>query len=292
MSAQNDRGDSRMPADAVEKARPRFFVGIDVGTRNLGLAVYEPDRRCARLMSIDLLVDPDNGLLVQMEERITELLASRVVDELGFYLERAIWVGIEKQMKRRFQVLAEVLRTIINERYGGICVDVAPQSVRAFFGIRGTNYDQRKDKSGMLVQRFLDHADFFACQVAFNKRKDGQNHVDTYEALLIALWLAAHRATMTKPRPVYKRVTKRGPALKRYRVMDVTMLSAASAPPVPAAPVPRKPRKPRATPTNPANPAKPRKPHKPKAVTAAAKPRKRAAAGATERAAKRVRVTT
>lgn len=199
-----------------------FFIGIDIGTRNCGISIYQPARGCARLMSVDLLVDRD-GRLRRMEERGTEAIVGEVMEELHAYLRRAVWVGIEKQMKRRFIVLATSLLATINATHGNKCVWVAPQSVRAHFGIRGSSYEDRKAKSALLARRMLSRDDFRLCERAFNTRGDGANHVDAYEAFLIAKWLEAHQAKIVCPAPL--RPAKRQPRrpTPRLRVVDVVL---------------------------------------------------------------------
>jgi hypothetical protein len=211
----------------VVEPKKRFYLGIDVGTVNCGIAIYEPARNIARLMIIDLLVDFENQKNIKMEESINEILARQFIDELAWYLERAYLVGVEKQMRRRFIVLSTAIVAIINERYDGICLFTSPKTIRHHFGISMGSYKERKQKSLSILYRYVAKDDLELCNRAFGK------HVDAVEALLIAIWLHLNADEVRFPSISYAIVKRTSARIRkrpikqrvRYRVADVNTIA-------------------------------------------------------------------
>ncbi len=239
---------------ALARVAPRrLIIGIDVGTRNLGIAVFDPANGSMRLMLVDLLVarDPKTNSygVLKMEERNMETMVRRVVDELDDDFSNAVFVGIEKQMKRTFIVFASVLQAILNERHGadGLrALTTSPVSVRTHFNIRvleqnlgvkggrsskskgKKSYNKRKNLSDVVVRKFMSRADYDAAKLQF-KKGDGINHVDPFEAGLIALYLHKKHPKVTqlldRPRKFLRlktgKASKKTAAPRPVRMADV-----------------------------------------------------------------------
>ncbi len=144
-------------------------------------------------------------------------------------------------MKRTFIAFGMVLQAVLNERHGqdGLrAVTTSPVSVRTHFDIRvlekrtksktsKKSYKKRKNLSDVVIQKYMSPADYRAAKTQF-KKGDGINHVDPFEAALIALYLDAKRVPVIKaadrPTKFIKLSTKKKTATPQpLRSASVTM---------------------------------------------------------------------
>lgn len=200
-------------------------MGIDVGTRHLGIGVYDRRTRWLRLMRVDLLKLSDEdgrGVLAAFEYRNVERMVRRVADDFDSFFRKARNVGVEIQMLKRrasvkFKVMELAFRVLLNERYGAggtKTLSVAQGSVRSFFGTRVVDarlserrkYELRKRKSVAALRAMLDDED----RSKLAKFKDKAD--DPIEAGLIALYLSNDENAAR-----VQRANERGYTLKRRR---------------------------------------------------------------------------
>jgi hypothetical protein len=195
------------------RRRP-YILGIDVGSRNLGVCVLNAFTRRTRIWNVDPLLAKDRlgkWRNVKYEERRVYKFVDMLVREFAMYLERACIVGIERQMRGRFRVIAHVLHAVIAERYGANlhCVSVDPKFTRnrmeRMYGQRMTQtntaarseeevYDESKALSQKLCARLMGRELYEQAETTFRKynpraKKTESKADDALEAMLIALGL-------------------------------------------------------------------------------------------------------
>ena len=162
----------------------------------------------ADLYAFDINILED-GHDYKAEERHVLFLVRGWINRNPHLFKGALVVGIEKQMKGRFKLVAIAIAATLAEK--GIPVrDIAPKSVRSYFGHSGTSYQERKKLS--LTVNLMSEEHKILCRRQFNggklKKKEDSEKVDAYEAAIIAMYLRSHYKKVIKPLDI-KRRTKR-----------------------------------------------------------------------------------
>jgi len=186
-----------------------LYIGMDPAEENWGTGIIDPRAMKARLeiLNLNVMYDDEMNLVkVPYSEKHVDWQMDRLIERYDTILRVTKIVGIEKQMRRRYILMAMILRIKLQERYGKdglIVIETSPKSVRALFGISaGGRYAIGKQKSYKLMKRFLNEHDLNRCKEVFvkprslrtskniHKLKNKKKHfVDAYEALIIALAL-------------------------------------------------------------------------------------------------------
>ncbi|MHA1683798.1 MAG: hypothetical protein ACTSUE_22860 [Promethearchaeota archaeon] len=178
----------------------RLIIGIDPGTRNLGISIYDPVTNITRFDLVDLCVMTDpvtkKKVVFKYEEQFMERMVMRFIETYDPYFRRARLVGIEKQKERKYLLVEMMLKIGLNCRYGigedanfrAITIDA--ESHRCYYNIgKKGGWSKNKIESGEFTTSFLSREDSLAAKQLFNEKDKKGNHVDPFEAFTIALFL-------------------------------------------------------------------------------------------------------
>lgn len=170
----------------------KWVVGVDPGRVNLGLCFLDRFTHDAELYHIDhtIVFDFESGFTrkAEQEEKHVFSVVEKLVEDFAQYFKDAHIVVVEKQMRREHLIFAATLVAYLHGRYTTRVFNVSPVSVRAFFGIRDPDYNERKGLSLIAVEPFLSPRAFRDCLCEFAKPGDFQCHADAQEAMLLAVY--------------------------------------------------------------------------------------------------------
>ncbi len=198
----------------------RYVIGIDVGTRNLGVCVARDDAlpvfKC-KLVLVDMLLarkpDGEWGNVVMEERNVYDMVVG-FVETIDRYLQRARVVGIEKQMRTQFKLFGQILHVVVSERYPSctvVTIDAkfTRHRMQKAFGLQlvskkvpgeteAQRYARNKRLSVQFVGGVVPASAMAAFHAEFTKRnpKNGkiEHRVDALEAMIIAWCLVWHGA--------------------------------------------------------------------------------------------------
>lgn len=109
----------------------------------------------------------------------------RFVEDRRKFFEKADCFVVEKQMKAKMKVVAALLIMAVKSRFPKCeCYDLSPRSVRAYWGISGKDYAQRKRNS--MRPTIMSAGDLLKIKSVFKKKN--KFHVDAVEAALMAVY--------------------------------------------------------------------------------------------------------
>ena len=122
-----------------------MFVGsIDVGTRNLALAVYNSDSNSIVHMEIIDLSRVSVHGIVRIGEQSLVYLVRKMVEDRQQLFQMCTIVGIEKQMTRRMLAVQFILETVITPLVPYV-VQIPPSNVKRWIGT-GCRKNHAKNK--------------------------------------------------------------------------------------------------------------------------------------------------
>ena len=134
-----------------------FVASIDVGTRNLALAVYSSDTHSVVHMEIINLSHTSRGIVRMHDQSLVHLVRKMVMDRKALF-ERCTIVAIEKQMRRQMIAIQFVLEAILTPMVQYV-VQIPPQNVKRWIGT-GCRKSHAKNKKAAIkkLKELLDPA--------------------------------------------------------------------------------------------------------------------------------------
>ena len=172
--------------------RLTYYCGIDIGTRNLGNCFYnfKTNEAILNLIDVQAYYDPITKKYQQLQYKESDLqtYCLNFINRYDHLFLKTRYVGIEKQMKRKYLGMEFILKAILDERYGAYGMTtfiISPSTTRVQYSISTKEYDTNKQISGDIMRNFVSQEQLNQCWKVFNK-SDPQVHVDAFEAFLIA----------------------------------------------------------------------------------------------------------
>ena len=128
-----------------------MLVGsIDVGTRNLALAVYNSDTHAIiHVEVIDLSRVSVRGM-VKIGEQSLVFLVTKMIEDRREIFSRCTIVGIEKQMTRRMLAVQFILEAVLTPLVPYV-VQVVPSNVKRWLGT-GCRRNHKKNKRAAIAK--------------------------------------------------------------------------------------------------------------------------------------------
>lgn len=223
-------------------------VAVDIAYYNLGGAIFDSLDWSMRGLQFNAMLGADMTIpghpVVRefvYEEMHIGWISRRIMAQLDPELKTADMFIVEKQMckggggakliggktvpqGRAMLLLAQALISFVSGKYPKIIVYMMPPLETRNFFMHGTGvYNDNKQASRELCREFLDEGTMNAL-VNMQRKLDGRLHVDTFEAVLLALhgYLQRHKiAVWAKQAPPYRRAPPVDP--KAFRQYDFTI---------------------------------------------------------------------
>jgi hypothetical protein len=189
---------------APVQSKPYLILGIDSGSRNMGVCFYDPIQHKAYMLNVDLHIWDgrvhDMSAPYDYNERIIRLIQNKPFCDL---LPLVTAFGYERQdlklpCAETFRHIISLVEQTIRALHPHIIViPVKPQDYGKYFQTKGTGArETNKEKS--LVSDTLTAANWEIYNARF-KKKDGI-HSDPIEATHIAIYVHHHLAALSQPR--------------------------------------------------------------------------------------------
>ena len=158
-----------------------YVIGIDIGLKNLGLAVYD--------FRHHKVVHWENAALVRVGKHRPKDNVKYVVDfceRYSHFFDSAFAIVIEAQMRVNMRIICAVFETLFHN-YSTVHV-IPPRQVKAHYDLSRGSYNANKAASVAWVRKWLtanSHVVLRTCQANWSRAKKQD---DLADALLLVLF--------------------------------------------------------------------------------------------------------